>query len=408
MPLFARKYQELVASSLLDLSQNTNLNRLSAGGKARAVLESLNRRLEDAYDTFDLNVVRAFIGSATGQYLDLFGQLLADQRQVTRVATASAELQVQRFYVKTGTFGDINNAADITIPAGTVFSTQAAGKGTTYRILETTVLPASASTLWVGVEARVPGDSSNVGANSLKFHDFEDYGDFLNSSLLTTNAHALANGRDQEGDTNYRFRLSLRITEAASANETAIRLAALQVPGVADVLIKKRYYGIGTSLVLIESTTPTVSTALVTAVQQKVDVVKALGDKVYVRGPRETGLTFVVTVSYKKTLTTDEVVTIEEGIEDKIEDHLTGLGVDGSFSVNKLTAEIFEVSDEIVSIGEPNEPIDSVAIYKESRLQDNRTRETLLGDYDPDDDERIILEPSVAKPVVLNRVFVRS
>tara|TARA_Y100000310_G_scaffold234993_1_gene238015 strand:+ start:13235 stop:14461 length:1227 start_codon:yes stop_codon:yes gene_type:complete len=408
MPLFARTYQQLLASSLNDLSTETNLSRLSPGGKARALLESHNRRLEDVYDTFDLNVIRAFLSSATGQFLDLFGQLLAEPRQTSALALAGTTMQVQKFYVTTGTFGDINNGAPITIQAGAILSSKTAGKGTTYRLTETAVLPASSSTYWVGVEAQVPGDAANVGSASLVFHDFEDYEDVLNNTLLTTNVHAIANGRDPESDTNYRFRLTQKITDSATANETALRLAALVTPGVADVTIKKRYYGIGTVLILVESTTPSASAGLLTAVQARVNSVKAGGEKIYVKGPREIGLTFEIAVHYKKSLTTDDLVLIEESIEDSIEDYLTSLGIAGNFDVNRFVAEIFDVSDEIVDLGAPNEPLDVVHIYRPSRLEDNRFRETLLGDYEPAEDERVILEQTVTKPVVLRRIFVRS
>lgn len=51
--------------------------------------------------------------------------------------------------------------------------------------------------------------------------------------------------RDGEGDDNYRYRIAHRWEEAATSNEIAVRLAALSVAGVRDVMMRPYVLGSG-------------------------------------------------------------------------------------------------------------------------------------------------------------------
>jgi len=408
MPLFARTFNELVGQSLQDLATGTNVTKLSAGGKARAMLESLNKRLEEVYETFDLNLARAFVSSAPGQYLDLIGQLLGVDRDSPRSANADTDIESIKFYVESGTFGDINGGGDIYVPINTYITTGIGGTGTIYRLKAGVVLGSDSDSAWASVEATVPGSGANIGSGSLTYHTFEGYTDYENSSLLVTNIHPIDSGRDTESDANYRYRITNRVLEGEAANEIAVRLAALSVPGVADVVIKKRYRGIGTAAVIIQSVAPTVSESLIDNVTIAVERVMALGDKIYVMAPKETGLSFVITIHYKKKLDTDELDAIETDLEDTIEDYVNGLDIGESFSVNLIVSQLFSANENIANLGETGIPIDEIYLYKESRLGDNKLRQKLLGDYTPEELERIIIEPSVSSPIQFQRKYDRK
>jgi len=49
-------------------------------------------------------------------------------------------------------------------------------------------------------------------------------------------------------------------------------------------------------------------------------------------------------------------------------------------------------STEIKNLGVANKPLDIVYIYKNSKLEDNKVKSVLLGDYTPETDERVIIE----------------
>jgi uncharacterized phage protein gp47/JayE len=407
MPLFARSFQELMTDSIEDLASNTNITRLSAGGFARALLEAVNKRLAEVYEVFDLNMARAFVSSAPGQYLDMIGLLLGVTRESSVAANVTTDTQVIKFYVDTGTFGTINGGSDILVPQGTILSTRTAGAGITYRTIEEATLPLGQNSAWIAAEAAIPGEEANVGSGSLLYHDFTDYTDSDSSTLLVTNVHPISNGKNFESDANYRFRIVNRALEAEAANLTAIRLAALSTPGVADVILIRRYRGIGTFGVIIQSILPVVSTTLIEAVTANVAQVQAYGEIAYIRAPRETGISMKLVVHYNRRLSENELLEIEDDLKRSITEEINGLDIGDTFYVNKLVANLFMVSDEIANFGETGQPIKELYVHKESQLEDNRVRQKLLGDHVPESDERVIVEPSLSVPITLERQYVR-
>ena len=54
-----------------------------------------------------------------------------------------------------------------------------------------------------------------------------------------TNNFGLVGGRDAESDDDYRFRLNLKIQSRAGANEAALRLELLEIPGIQDVVFER-------------------------------------------------------------------------------------------------------------------------------------------------------------------------
>ena len=407
MPLFARSFQDLIAASIADIGTGTVITRLTAGGIARALLESINKRIAETYDVFDLNMARAFVSSADGKYLDMIGALLGVTREPSQAASADQDIQLQKFYVDAGTFGDINSGNDILLTTGTVLSTGPSGTGTLYRVTTSTTLPSGANIAWVSIEAISTGESSNTGSDSLIYHDFVDYTDFGAESLKTSNVYAIATGKDLESDANYRFRIVNQVLSAEAANETALRLAALSADGVADVIMIPRYRGIATFGIIVKSVMPTVSESLLDAVRAKVASVTAFGEIAFIRGPYETGVAMKITVHYSSRLPEEELATIENDLETLITSNINGLDIGETFLTERLAAQLFNVSDKITNLGEPGIPYDELYIYRQSELEDNKVRETLLGDYVPADDERVIIEPSLSSPVVFARSYTR-
>lgn len=408
MPLFARSYPDLMADSLTDLAGTTRITRLTPGGLARSLLESANARLGEAYKIFDLGLARSYISTAPGQFLELFGILLATPRAGSVAASVDEDSQVIKFYVDAGsTFGAINSGNPITVAQNAIISTQASSGGILYRTTRTVVLPASDSSGWVAAEAIAPGELSNVGTGSLIYHNFVGYTDYLNGTLKVKNIYPIATGKNIENDENYRYRLVNKVVEAEAANQTAIRLAALSTSGVADVVLIPRYRGIGTFGVIIKSITPTVSSALIDSVTANVYKVQAFGDIAYVRAPKETGLAMTLTAHYSSTLPEDELVSIEASVRDTVTSYTNSLDIGEEFLLNKMVSSLFGVSGSITNFGVAGQPVDELYIYKESKLGDNRVRSTLLADYMPVSDERVIMEQSLVEPITLKRSYTR-
>ncbi len=403
MPLFERQATDILQLAISELTNNSRINRVSPGSKARAILETVSNNLNIAYKTFDTNLTKAFLSGASGQYIDLIGELVNTPRIGSSVARASSSAKVIKFYVKTGTFGDINSGLSITIPANTILSTRSDGNGVNYKTTSGIVLTNSASEQFVSVEATVPGEVSNLGNGTLNFHNFANYSDSSNNTLLVTNISGIFNGSNIEDDINYKFRISRSVLSAEASNQTAILLAALSTPGVANVILQNRFMGIGTFKLLIKSITPSVPLSLIDDVQASISQVCSLGVYPIADKPKETGMQFVLTVIYNNGVSSDDQDSIESQIRSNISDYVNNLDIGQDFIFNQVVEQILSVSPSIKDIGSVGNPIDQILIYKESRLQDAKIKNTLIGNYSPAQDERVIIEPSLLEPITIFR-----
>jgi uncharacterized phage protein gp47/JayE len=405
LAFLARGIREILEDALQLLQENTNITRLSPGGKARAILDAVSQLLDETYQEFDINLARSFISGATGQFLDLFGVLLGEPRLVSEAAIVDEEMQVVRFYVESGNFGNINGGSDISIPRGTIISSRPDNGGVTYRLASSILAESTQSSKWASVEATSPGAGSNVGREVLEYHNFTEYTDSTSGTLLVTNNYPIANGKDFETDANYRYRLINKITDAEAANETSLRLAALSVPGVADVVMERYYRGIGTIGMLIQSTTPVASDYLIESVESRIEKAQGFSSVILVKKQIEVGFAMKTRIWYKKQLSDEELDDIETIVEDTITDFVNDLNLGDSLLTSRMMSSLFNISDNIANFGSTTRLIDESWVYIPTELEDNRISQKLIGDYSPGEDERIIIEPTLSTPIILERKF---
>src|SRR5207249_8222379 len=98
--------------------------------------------------------------------------------------------------------------------------------------------------------------------------NFTGYTDSRFGTLLVTNNFGLVGGRDAESDDDYRFRLSLKVQSSAGANETALRLDLLEIPGIQDVVFERQA---GAFIVYVYGISPNVSPGLLQNVQDRIN-----------------------------------------------------------------------------------------------------------------------------------------
>lgn len=405
--LFAKTTENIYGDILYDIVNNTNLTRASAGSKLRAISYALSKELGNAYKKFDANIAKAFVDGATGRYLEFIGELLNVSRIGAQTANVSASDRLVRFYVETGTFADINGGSPILLTKGTVISSDSELSNIKYIVPFDIILSATDSETYVTVQSVSSGSFNNVGRNELVYHDFTSYTDVNNDTLKVANDGDIVTGQDIEPEANYRYRIVNKITSSEMANETAIRIAALEVPGVADLVSIPYYRGIGTFELLIKSTTPSISQGLIGAVQNAINNVKAHGIQANVRGPKETGLSLIGTLTLKRRLSTAEQNEIIRNATNNLISYINSLDIGEDFIQNEAIERVMATSAEIKNIGTANKPFDIKYLYKETRLSDNKIRQTLIGDYSPDVDERIIVENQYAgeTPILLTITF---
>lgn len=348
------------------------------------------------YRKFDTNILISYLDGANGVYLEFLADMFGIERLGEQSASISSAERNVKFYVDVGTFGDINSGLPISIPAGTIVSTGPGATGISYLVPFTVILSTTDTFFYVPATSTRAGSDQNVGSRQLVFHDFIGYTDSINDSLKVVNDAEISIAQDVESDTNLRFRVANRVVSAEAANETSIRIAALSVPGVADLILLPFHKGIGTTDLLIKATVPSVPDGLLLAVQNIVDSQKASGTIVTVRGPRETGFSIVGTLTMRRKLSSTEESSIISAVTSNITTYVNSLDIGEEFIVNEAVERVMATSAEIKNVGVANQPFDSLFIYRESKIQDNKVRNTLLGDYTPDSDERLIVESRFA------------
>jgi len=395
----------IMAEAIKSLRTRTNFTNLSPGGKARTIAEVLSDVL--AYQVGRIRVSQAvnLLSYATGDYLDALGEILNIPRYISTTSEVSSYHKSVRLFTIETNFGAINSNVDIFIPEGTeVYSSKDTGQERTYEISEDTILPALLQEKYISVRAKIVGTAANLGERELNRIAFTNYTDYLNESLEIENVAALNYGRDKETDQNYRFRIANQAANLATANEISIRLAALSIPGVMNVLIDRYTHGVGTSTVTVLSTTRTVPDYLIAAVEAEVRNVEASGNRTYIEKPKETGVAVELTLYFDSSVNVYEVEQIEQAVSENIDSYVNSIEIGDSLRINTMASVVMGTDSRIKDMGTEGKPFDAVYIYKTYRPDNTRIKRRISSNYYPTDNEILFMETSLSSPITITSV----
>ena len=396
--IFGKNLNQLMVETIDDLSSSANINNFSPGSMTRAILTTINRQTERMYTTFDINFARAFLSGARGKYLDYLGDMVGVQRLGSQTTSVAASNKNFRFFVDTGTFGDINNSQPISIPPNTQIKTHATAT-TSYITTSSNILPVNASEAFISVISTSAGSRGHINKGIMKYHDFRGYADATNNTLKVINNEGALTARDLESDINYKFRIANALLSAEKANSTALRLTALSVPGVANVIVTPRMFGIGTTDIIIQAVLPTVSTELVNTVKSAISDVEAYGTLVNVRGPKEYGIGLTMELTTRTKLDSNEQDQLSRTVDQAVLNYINRLNIAEPFQRNTVIQTVLTVSDKIKNVGTLTLPFRELSLFIPTALDDNKRREDLLDDFTPPIDGRVIVEPSLVDPI---------
>jgi uncharacterized phage protein gp47/JayE len=335
--IFRKDYGDLMKQSLQNLLIRTSITNQTVGGIARSLLEVVNLNLSQYYNVLDVNTAMGFVSTAEGYFLDLIGDLFNMDRLDSSSASASASDSVQLFYVSTGTLD--TRIPSLYIPQGTVVSTS---DGTiSFTVSSDAYFSAGDTQVYAPISAQESGSGYNVGVNTLVKHDLGL------SDVFTTNQKVVTGGSDTESDENFRYRIINATLSAAKANETAVRLAALSVSGVANVLIKEYARGIGTFDMIVIPTEGIATDALVASVQSAIDSTQAFGIKGTAIKPDVVTVQISARLVFVNNTTDTDQETIRQNVQNAISQYIVNLPIGGTFVYNKLVDTIMDTSEKI-------------------------------------------------------------
>ena len=335
--LFKKSLTELNASTINDLQNNTDVTNLSVGGVARTMLEVINKQLADYYNVLDINQAMGFLSSAEGYFLDLIGNLFNMPRLQSETATATTADENQKFYVTRGVLGDY--IPGLQILEGTKVTTS--DYEISFTVTSSVSFDAGATEVYVSTESDDTGALQNVGKNALISTNLGV------TDVYTTNDKAIVNGSNIEDDSNYRYRISNATLSAEKANETAIRIAALSVDGVSDVVMKKYARGMGSYDVLVIPTDGLASATLVSNVQSAIEEVQAYGVRGTAAAPGVVTVDIEVRVVFIDSVIESEQSAIKARVKTAIEKYTVSIPIGGTFILNELRQQIMDVSPKI-------------------------------------------------------------
>lgn len=335
------------------LLNNTKLTNFSENSVVGNLLRGFIDIISTENDFNESDVMSKLISSATGSNLDSIGKLFGISRNqpyyaqgyVTIIPNPSMGYTVENLknIIKTETGEDVE---EIIIPQGTTVS----NIDNTKEYTITTDYTLTDEGVDCYVLCTEISEDYNVSGNELCNIPYPN--SQLNAILNYLNIYnkdAIINGTEEESDENYRYRIANFYTANARANETALRLAALSVPGVSDVILEKYKYGIGNTNITVISQDPITNNGLLAAVEQNVVSVNASSEDITVSAPNYEGITLRCKILFKEDLnessTKDDII---ESIKRNIISYINSLTLGETLNFNEIKNIIIN-SDSVQS-----------------------------------------------------------
>lgn len=423
MPNFTGGFGEVVTRGIKSLTSQTNIRQMVAGSKARSLLETHAREIDNLSLLQDTNLKKAFLPTTTGQWLEHFGATVGLVKYPQRNAEALAEDRVFRFHVRGGgTFGSINSNSGLTISAGVRMTAPASvayeasslygyqeepdtvyDRSIHYEMTEDISVAATDTEVFVSARALTAGADGNLAApKMIKTHTFINYDDYLGKTLLVENVKAVLNGADEEGAASYKYRISQEITAAEKANHSAIVNAAMSVPGVADIIILPWEDGAGRFNIYIKSISSIVSDQTIEDVQTAIDSVGAVGTIGYARKPYEIGVEIDSTITFKSDYESATKNEIRQAMEIMVIQYLNSMAIGQPFIISELVSELKQVEGRVSTVGfNKTTFFDGVFVWYPAKLASGgRRRERLItGTLVVPVHARIVAESTLSDPI---------
>ena len=340
-------YSDTIRRTRKKLLGNTNIRTFDRGSIIRELVEAFTRESLTAYDILKTFALESYVTESSGERLNQLGLLVGVPRGTDKVAYGQVT-----FYIKTELGEDFNSvkqtlvdngvigaADDVILPTGTTVSDES--DEAVFTTTEDVTL--SSEDAVVPIVATVSGSAGNAGAGQItKFTPPSAAYDAVVPFIGVKNVLAIDTGEETETDDNYRYRIINSFSSHAKANETAVRISALSVPGVSDVYIKNYENGIGTFSVYVISESPVVSEGITSAVQEVVNQTAAMGIRAVVQSPNYEAVHMDIKVQFKQGTTAGEKTRATNDMSSVIVNYINNLVLGEEIIVNSIIALIFE------------------------------------------------------------------
>jgi len=361
--------RQIIEDSLQLLSGSSFAQTTRKNSVAGGLLDLLAQYQADLHALLYEGIISGLIDRASGGALDNIGVLLGRARTGASYAEDQSTTNVKLYIdpvLGSTTAGLLNllpatatdspisydkGAGTITIHSG--LRLRVPGSFVAYRTTASVTFTSTATEVGVPVVAEAPSAAYSITVGALREHNILEVQPILEpiaKYILCTNSYDISNGADTENDENYRYFLANQVQSAQAANEIAIRVAALSVPGVSDIILRRWTYGIGTFSLYVVGTTPIASQGLLNTVKQAVTQVIAYPERFTVTGPDYIGIKLVVGLITNPTSTTAVADGLKNQAQQAIIDYINNIPLGGSLVINEIIQRVMDISEDIIDM----------------------------------------------------------
>lgn len=343
-----RTAEELFNEAKARILAETRISNMRPGSIARAILKTHGDQLNELYQYVDARMLNAYVSTATGRFLDELGKLVGAEREGSRFAQGEV-----RFYVNPDLGMSFQSVLDlvndrtggsatvITIPAGTTVRSG----NRSYVTNTDAILQSGTTEVTVTVLCTLAGSFGNVDAGGISTIVWPDSVlSVLEGVVLVTNDEPVESGRDIQSDEDFRFMIVNSYLFGAKANETAIRLAVLSVPGVTDISFQNYAYGIGTFAVYVTASSPVVTQGTLAAAQSAINNTQAKGARGVAVSPDLIGVQTKIALVFLPTTRAADKTSITTDVQNAVIDYINNLKAGETMVINEITQRVMDVS----------------------------------------------------------------
>lgn len=379
------------------LEGRTGLSNLIPGTKAYQFIEAISYEHMQLEYISEENDRKRSLAKSKERELDAIGTEFFGLHRLGEIPPyISSSMKCIKFYVSTGTFGDINNGEDIIVPEGVTIVGTFANSYFKFRVSEYTILDKNTQEKYVSADL-VQGPLSAIPSNVLTTHDLTNYALSSNNLLKVTNSTPVNSGRSVESDENFRYRIVNSPKAAPQTTVPAFHSLATEIPGVSNVFIEQASNGGGTFTIYVQGITPITGDDVVQRVKDAAQIHLSPWVVNYtITKPNYIGISCDLNVVTKGALTD----TISRNIKNAIASLINNIYGE-SFHVNTILATAVRSNPDIMDVSFNSVFVhsgkDELRTYYEVDFTQNSDPVIYTSNY-----EKFVTEP------IANAIIVRS
>lgn len=361
-----RSYLNIYNDGRHRLENNSPITNFNSQGTAKAFLDILALEGERLYDNLEYIYNSIDPTKAVGSDLDKLAFMVGISRNTAVVPTDYSNTNFY-FYIDSRLNWDVNTLITsnytyderlmlqtngfITMAGGAVTNLKIpldhVIKNSNSNITYTTIEDANISSkeAYVGIIGTQPGETFNVQTNALINHSLIEIPELrrIANFIKCTNRFPITNGKYSTTDDELRYNISIA-RSVIRTNELSIRNAALQVPGVRDILFERNKFGNGTVSIIVDGISPIISQGLINAVKEKIQQELSYGDVIFVNAPNFLGVSLSVNIVVTPGA---DILSLKNTYRDLIIQYINDLPIGGEIVWNKIISLGLSVQDVI-------------------------------------------------------------